>query len=708
MNIFAFFEKRLYASGRKSLLYRLLFSLMIILPVISVVIFSSITMYRDTTADIYTKRYARAQLIQSLIHERLSAIVLLAESLASRPKVVEYVKEGKWDQAIKYAEYIPRQYGYIDSMRLVDIYGTVHTGAGSFKETLGENLSDMDWYKGVSQNWEPYVSDIYLRISEPRINVVAVAVPIIGLPLPGVYDEEGSNEGNEILGILILHIKPEVFAGWLKEIQPEGNVQNYLVDKKGSLIAHTSINTTEKTYDFSSMLPVERLLDNQSGIDIFQNTETGQKSLSAYIKCGLHGWGLVIEEPEKSAFAIRSNNIYTYLPVHILFILLSFAITVLILRNMGQIRQNWENSQKLALIIENSEDAIYSRDLNDNIITWNKGAEKIYGYRTEEVVGKSFLKMVPENTTASYTKIGNNIKKGESVRNMVSQRIRKDGRRIFISFTSSPVKDIAGNITGIASIARDITKQINSDRIIREKSRQLEQLNAELEAFSYSVSHDLRGPLRGIDGFSTALAEDYSEKLDGQAKDYICRIKKASSRMGELIDDLLMLSRVTKNEIKLKNVNLSIIAKKISYNLSKNDKTRNYELKNTAEFIIEPDIHVIADEILMETMLYNLLENAFKFSSTRQKPLIEFGKIKKNNDEIIFVKDNGVGFDMRYVDKIFNPFQRLHSEKEFPGTGIGLATVKRIIGRHKGRIWIESDPAKGTSAYFIIPAKTKL
>jgi PAS domain S-box-containing protein len=706
MNIFAFFEKKLYGSGKKSLLYRLLFSMMIILPVILVAIFSSITAYRDTTADIYTKRYSEAQLIENLIHERLGGMVLLAESVASRPKVVEYVKEGKWEQAIKYAEYILEQYEYIDSMSLVDVYGTVHAGAGSFSEALGKNLSGRDWYQGVRKNWEPYVSDIFLRISEPRINVVAVAVPIIDFPLPGVSAEDGSNSDNEVLGILTLQIKPEVFTGWLKEIQSGNNVQNYLVDKNGNLIAHTRINATEKIYDFSSMPPVQMLLDYNTGIDIFQNPETGQNSLTAYLKCSQHGWGLVIEEPVKSAFALRINNIYTQLPVYILFILLSFAITVLLLRNLARIREAWENSQKLALIIKNSEDAIYSRDLDDNIITWNRGAEKIYGYAAEEMIGKPFLIMVPKNASANYLKIIKNIKNGESIKNKVVQRIRKDGRRIFISLTSSPVKDIAGNITGISSISRDITKQINSDRIIREKSRQLEQLNAELEAFSYSVSHDLRGPLRGIDGFSSALEEDYSEKLDSQARDYIIRIKKASKRMGDLIDDLLMLSRVTRNEMKLKKINLSIIAQKISENLTSHYNTINNDKEKTqAVFIIEPDILVLADEKLMEVLLYNLLENSFKFSGTRQEPLIEFGKINKNGRETIFVKDNGVGFDMRYVDKIFNPFQRLHSAKEFPGTGIGLATVKRIIARHKGRIWIESDAMKGTLVYFVINAK---
>jgi len=706
MSIFTIFEKKLFSSGRRAILYRLLFSMIIILPFTSIVTFSSITAYRETTSDIYSKRYVRAQLIESIIHERLDGIVLLAESIASRPRVVEYVKEGKWEQAIKYAEYIPQQYDYIDSMRLADINGTVHAGAGSYKEVIGVNLSHRDWYLGVSKNWEPYVSDIFLRLSEPRINVITVAVPIIKLPLPGVSADNANNADNAILGILTLQIRPEILSGWLKEILVGSNVQNYLVDKKGNLIAHTEIGSTEEMHDFSSMPAVKMLLDNKTGIDILQNPETGQKNLTAYIKCSFHGWGLIVEEPVKSAFSLRATNMLREMPVYILFILLSLAITILLLRYMARIRDAWENSQKLALIIENSEDAIYSRDLDDNIITWNKGAEKIYGYFSEEIIGKPFLIMVPKNASANYLKIIKKIKKGESVKNMVVQRMRKDGRPIFISITSSPVKDIAGNITGISSIARDITKQINSDRLIREKSRQLEQLNTELEAFSYSVSHDLRGPLRGIDGFSSALAEDYSEKLDSRAKDYISRIKKASNKMGQLIDDLLMLSRIARNEMNLKNVNLSLIAQKISGNLTVANKAlKNDRPSNRTEFIIEPDIYVLADENLMETMLYNLIENAFKFSGTRQNPVIEFGKIKKNSEEIIFVKDNGVGFDMRYVDKIFDPFQRLHSAKDFPGTGIGLATVKRIIARHKGRIWIEGDTMKGTLVYFFIPAK---
>jgi len=204
--------------------------------------------------------------------------------------------------------------------------------------------------------------------------------------------------------------------------------------------------------------------------------------------------------------------------------------------------------------------------------------------------------MVPVNIRGKYHKMFESIKSGVSVKNKAFQRIRKDGEHIFILYSSSPLRDIQGNIAGISSIAHDITKRIGSEKQIREKNRQLEELNRELEAFSYSASHDLRGPLRGIDGFSSALEEDYSKKLDPQAKDYIHRIKKASSKMGQLIDDMLILSRVTRNEMKFKNVNLSIIAQKISGNLTGYYKGPKDTIgTDRTEFIIETDIHVLAD-----------------------------------------------------------------------------------------------------------------
>ncbi len=235
------------------------------------------------------------------------------------------------------------------------------------------------------------------------------------------------------------------------------------------------------------------------------------------------------------------------------------------------------------------------------------------------------------------------------------------------------------------------------EETVRRRTVELSASNKELEAFSYSVSHDLRAPLRAIDGFSQALIEDYGSKLDETGAFYLKRIRGGAQKMGSLIDDLLQLSRVTRLEIKHAEVDLSAIAEKIMRGFQNESPYRNASIK------IEPGISATGDAGLMQIMLQNLLNNAWKYTSKKDHAIIEFGSLKQDGEEIHFIRDNGAGFDMRYASKLFGAFQRLHTEDEFPGTGIGLATVQRIINRHGGRIWAEGAVGEGSCFYFVLP-----
>lgn len=227
-------------------------------------------------------------------------------------------------------------------------------------------------------------------------------------------------------------------------------------------------------------------------------------------------------------------------------------------------------------------------------------------------------------------------------------------------------------------------------------NRELETVNKELEAFSYSVSHDLRAPLRSIDGFSQALLEDYGDRLDGQAKDYLCRVRGAAQRMALLIDELLQLSRVTRAEFRRGPVNLSELAEVILADLQKEQRERKAEIR------VAPGLVVDGDAALLRIVLENLLGNAWKFSSKRDCSRIQVESRVENGKTIFFVRDNGAGFDPAYSNHLFGAFQRLHRQDEFSGTGVGLATVQRIIQRHGGRIWAEGAVDKGATFYFLV------
>jgi light-regulated signal transduction histidine kinase (bacteriophytochrome) len=270
--------------------------------------------------------------------------------------------------------------------------------------------------------------------------------------------------------------------------------------------------------------------------------------------------------------------------------------------------------------------------------------------------------------------------------------------------TTTPLLDEEGKMLGTVHVSRDITERKRDEEKIRKLNdklknsiTQLAAANRELEAFSSSVSHDLRAPLRSIAGFSQVLQEDYAERLDEEGRDALQRIVAGTHRMGRLIDDLLDLSRVTRTEMRRERVNLSGMAQRIAASLAQSQPERQ------VQWLIAADVFVDGDEHLLLVLLDNLLRNAFKFTAKQPAATIEFGAMEQpDGEKVYFVKDNGAGFDMSYAGKLFSPFQRLHTTSEFPGTGIGLATVKRIINRHGGRVWIEGEPGKGTVVFFAL------
>ena len=513
----------------------------------------------------------------------------------------------------------------------------------------------------------------------------------------------------------------------------------------------------------------------------------------------------------------------------------------IVVRDITERKQTEEIRARLAAIVESSDDAIISKTLDGTITSWNHGAEKIYGYSSEEIVGKPVSVLVPTDRPDEIPEILEKVGRGEAIDNYETVRLAKDGRRLDVSLTISPVKDLSGNLVGASTIARDITErrrteselrlsearframieqsplsiqvlspdgqtlQVNraweelwgvtlqdiagynlledqqlvakglmpyirrgfageptlipaaaydpdetipgltsheepkrwvrafiypikdedgnvrevilmhediterkqAEVEIRKLNEQLEQrvqrrtaqlnaFNRELEAFSYSVSHDLRAPLRSIDGFSKILLEDYADELDEEGNDYLKRVRAASQRMGQLIDDLLDLSRMTRSEMRRESVDLSDLAKSFAEELKRSQPERR------VEFLIEGGLLVEGDKSLLRVVLENLLRNAWKFTGKQTHARIEFGASEQEDKRAYFVRDNGAGFDMAYADKLFGAFQRLHGGSEFEGTGIGLATVQRIIHRHGGRVWAEGRVGYGATFYFTL------
>lgn len=275
--------------------------------------------------------------------------------------------------------------------------------------------------------------------------------------------------------------------------------------------------------------------------------------------------------------------------------------------------------------------------------------------------------------------------------------------RVFDARLSAVLRrDAAGN-RFVDGVIEDVSSRRAAERDrdraaaeLQHRAAALEVTNRELDAFSYSVSHDLRAPLRAIDGFSRILEQEYGERLDDRGRDYLGRVRNAAQHMAALIDDLLKLSRVTRTELQPGPVDLSALAAEVLAGLQRRDPQR------AARCIVEPDIEVRGDSRLLRVVLDNLLENAWKFTAPRAEAELEFGVREEGGEAVFFLRDNGVGFDMAYADKLFGAFQRLHDARDFPGTGIGLATVQRVINKHGGRIWAEAEVDRGATFYFTL------
>jgi PAS domain S-box-containing protein len=336
-------------------------------------------------------------------------------------------------------------------------------------------------------------------------------------------------------------------------------------------------------------------------------------------------------------------------------------------------------------------------DRDFNFIRVNIAYAMTCGYTPEGMVGKNHFALYPHEENEAIFRRVRDTGVPEEYHDKPFEFPDQPERGVtYWDWTLTPVKDERGQVQGLVFSLTETTERKKAQEKLQQYTAELELANKELEAFSYSVSHDLRAPLRALDGFSQAVIEDYGDKLDETGQDYLNRIRQASQTMAQLIDDMLQLSRVIRAEMNRDNVNFSDLAVSIVDELKLSQPDRQ------VEFIIAPDVTVTGDRQLLQILLHNLLENAWKYTGKCPNARIEVGVAAKDGKPVYFIQDNGVGFNMEYASKLFQPFQRLHSEKEYPGTGIGLAIVQRVVARHGGRIWAKAEPGKGAAFYFTL------
>jgi PAS domain S-box-containing protein len=403
------------------------------------------------------------------------------------------------------------------------------------------------------------------------------------------------------------------------------------------------------------------------------------------------------------------------LPYYFVFILFATLITWFstvrrrverdLLQSRDELEREVAERTQQANLLNLTHDTIFVRDINDIITYWNRGAQELYGWTAEEAIGKHSQQLFQTHFPIPIDEVRAELLRtgrwdGEL------RKTKADGSRVVVASRWSLRRDELGRAVAILETNNDISDRKQREEEIRKlndelgkRTTDLEASNKELEAFAYSISHDLRAPIRHVVGYTQLLQKNSASALDENSHRYMVMILESAQRMGTLIDDLLAFSRIGRVETRETTVNLGLLVKEVRGEVQQDIDGRNISWKVGAL----PDLH--GDRSMLRLALVNLISNAVKFTRTRPQAEIEIGCLEKKQDEVVvFIKDNGVGFDMRYVDKLFGVFRRLHSAEAFEGTGIGLATVQRIIHRHGGRVWAEGLVDRGATFFLSFPS----
>ena len=418
---------------------------------------------------------------------------------------------------------------------------------------------------------------------------------------------------------------------------------------------------------------------------------------------------LISPETQPQQF-IRGQTVKGWLFVVVTATLLYVLLQHQLQRLHREIVARLQTQHELDVLLRAMPLAVVQTDRDGIVQYWNEPAAEMFGWSTDEVVGQRPRHIPPEDKVEMAT-LRQEVLSGESLTGVETERQARDGALIPVSISLAPVRDTAGEIISVMSVIEDVTERreaeaalhklnVELEKRVAERTAQLEATNKELETFAYSVSHDLKAPLRGIDGYSRFLQEDYGDVLDEEGTTLLSNIRRSTKQMNQLIDDLLAYSRLDRQKVRRVPINLAQIVQTLVVEQQEAIAARDATIARKGL-----DVTVMADPDGLAMALRNLLDNALKFTPETRQPVIEIGCEATVDGYRIWVQDNGIGFDMTFQERIFEVFQRLHRSEAYPGTGVGLAMVRRAVERLGGTVWAESERGKGATFYLEIPGQ---
>ena len=653
---------------------------------------------QDFTAFTLSQRRAVAYFAATALKEKLDHVVDVVSSLASRQRFRQLIASGQWDDAIQILTDVPKDFPFIDRIYITDLDGNLMSDIPAALELRNKSLATRDWYMHVTKSWKPYVSRIYERTATPRSVVVAIAAPI------------KSNSDGQPIGILIVNVKVSFLLEWTDDINVGDRARLLVVDQKGGVVANPGITKKADILDYANVPLVQKVLRGHYGVEVAFDPIKKQKYALAYEPVPFYGWGTIVEQPESDAFALRDHSLQRVITTYVLILILNCILAYLILKVLLRVKRAEENNARLASVVESSDDAIFSKTLDGTILTWNKGAEKTYGYCSEEVLGRSIAILMPDEQADEMINLLATIKRGESIDGYTTKRITKDGRNIHVSLTISPIRDDSGNVTGASIVARDITHRRHLEDELREKNQELEhqyrlvqEANRLKSEFLANMSHELRTPLNAIIGFAQLMHDAKVGPISSNHKEYLEDILTSGRHLLQLINDILDLSKIEAGKLEFtpELVNLPALVGEVRQILQSLTATKRL----TVAVEISPALReIVIDPAKLKQVLYNYLSNAIKFTPEQGRITI-----RALPDEAGFfrleVEDNGIGIPSEQVERLFTEFQQLDASirKRHQGTGLGLALTRKIVQAQGGRVGVQSTQRQGSIFYAILP-----